>query len=33
MLLSMAISGANKLGKYVGICGQGPSDHPTSPNG
>ncbi len=26
-LLSMAISGANKLGKYVGICGQGPSDH------
>jgi pyruvate,water dikinase len=27
MLLSMAISGANKLGKYVGICGQGPSDH------
>ncbi|MBL0283585.1 MAG: phosphoenolpyruvate synthase [Zoogloea sp.] len=27
-LLSMAINGANKLGKYVGICGQGPSDHP-----
>jgi len=27
-LLSMIISGANKLGKYVGICGQGPSDHP-----
>jgi len=27
-LLSMAIQGANKLGKYVGICGQGPSDHP-----
>jgi len=26
-LLSMAINGANKLGKYVGICGQGPSDH------
>jgi phosphoenolpyruvate-protein kinase (PTS system EI component) len=24
----MAIQGANKLGKYVGICGQGPSDHP-----
>ena len=28
LLLSMAIQGANKLGKYVGICGQGPSDHP-----
>ncbi len=27
-LLSMAIGSANKLGKYVGICGQGPSDHP-----
>jgi pyruvate,water dikinase len=26
-LLSMAISTANRLGKYVGICGQGPSDH------
>ena len=26
-LLSMAIQAANKLGKYVGICGQGPSDH------
>jgi len=26
-LLSMAISSANRLGKYVGICGQGPSDH------
>ena len=26
-LLSMAIRSANKLGKYVGICGQGPSDH------
>ena len=24
----MAISAANKAGKYVGICGQGPSDHP-----
>jgi pyruvate,water dikinase len=24
----MAISSANRLGKYVGICGQGPSDHP-----
>ncbi|MER2538147.1 MAG: phosphoenolpyruvate synthase, partial [Azonexus sp.] len=28
MLLSMAISAANKMGKYIGICGQGPSDHP-----
>ena len=27
-LLSMSIQAANKLGKYVGICGQGPSDHP-----
>jgi pyruvate, water dikinase len=27
-LLSMAISAANRMGKYVGICGQGPSDHP-----
>ena len=27
-LLSMSIRAANKLGKYVGICGQGPSDHP-----
>jgi pyruvate, water dikinase len=26
-LLSMAITTANRLGKYVGICGQGPSDH------
>lgn len=26
-LLSMAISAANRLDKYVGICGQGPSDH------
>ncbi|MBS0348653.1 MAG: phosphoenolpyruvate synthase [Proteobacteria bacterium] len=26
-LLSLAIQSANKLGKYVGICGQGPSDH------
>ena len=24
----MSIQAANKLGKYVGICGQGPSDHP-----
>jgi pyruvate, water dikinase len=27
-LLSRAISTCLKLGKYVGICGQGPSDHP-----
>ena len=27
-LLSLAISTAKKKGKYVGICGQGPSDHP-----
>ncbi|OJF67979.1 phosphoenolpyruvate synthase [Alteromonas sp. V450] len=26
-LLSMAIRAAKKRGKYVGICGQGPSDH------
>ncbi len=26
-LLKMAISACNKQGKYVGICGQGPSDH------
>ncbi len=27
-LLSMAIQTAKRKGKYVGICGQGPSDHP-----
>jgi pyruvate,water dikinase len=27
-LLSMAIKTARAKGKYVGICGQGPSDHP-----
>ncbi|CBL45268.1 Phosphoenolpyruvate synthase [gamma proteobacterium HdN1] len=27
-LLKMAIDACNKAGKYVGICGQGPSDHP-----
>jgi pyruvate,water dikinase len=27
-LLSMAIKTAKARGKYVGICGQGPSDHP-----
>lgn len=26
-MLSMAIAAANRAGKYVGICGQGPSDH------
>ena len=28
VLLQMAISTCRRLGKYVGICGQGPSDHP-----
>jgi pyruvate, water dikinase len=28
MLLQMAIGTCRRLGKYVGICGQGPSDHP-----
>ncbi|PKM10576.1 MAG: phosphoenolpyruvate synthase, partial [Gammaproteobacteria bacterium HGW-Gammaproteobacteria-5] len=27
-LLAMAISTARAKGKYIGICGQGPSDHP-----
>ncbi|MEJ1964763.1 MAG: phosphoenolpyruvate synthase [Gammaproteobacteria bacterium] len=27
-LLAMAITACRKQGKYVGICGQGPSDHP-----
>src|SRR5207342_929227 len=27
-LLSMAIQAARAKGKYIGICGQGPSDHP-----
>ncbi|MDH5432576.1 MAG: phosphoenolpyruvate synthase, partial [Gammaproteobacteria bacterium] len=27
-LLSMAIQACRKAGKYIGICGQGPSDHP-----
>jgi pyruvate,water dikinase len=26
--LSSAIRSCRKAGKYVGICGQGPSDHP-----
>jgi hypothetical protein len=28
MLLKMAIDACNAMGRYVGICGQGPSDHP-----
>ncbi|MEY4328907.1 MAG: phosphoenolpyruvate synthase [Pseudomonadota bacterium] len=28
MLLERAIESCNKVGKYIGICGQGPSDHP-----
>lgn len=28
VLLGQAISACNEAGKYVGICGQGPSDHP-----
>lgn len=28
ILLAMAISACNRRGKYIGICGQGPSDHP-----
>ncbi|MBC7984189.1 MAG: phosphoenolpyruvate synthase [Candidatus Obscuribacterales bacterium] len=28
MLLSMAIKACHKANKYIGICGQGPSDHP-----
>ncbi len=27
-MLAQAISACNRAGKYVGICGQGPSDHP-----
>ncbi|NMM08695.1 MAG: phosphoenolpyruvate synthase [Polaromonas sp.] len=27
-LLSLAISACKRQGKYIGICGQGPSDHP-----
>ncbi len=27
-LISLAISACKKQGKYIGICGQGPSDHP-----
>ncbi len=28
VMLAMAIQACRKAGKYVGICGQGPSDHP-----
>lgn len=28
ILLHQAIEACNKQGKYIGICGQGPSDHP-----
>jgi pyruvate, water dikinase len=28
MLLAMAIKACRKAGKYIGICGQGPTDHP-----
>jgi pyruvate, water dikinase len=28
LLLAMAITACRRRGKYVGICGQGPSDHP-----
>jgi pyruvate,water dikinase len=31
-MLSMAITACKKHGKYVGICGQGPSDHPDLAN-
>lgn len=31
-LLSLAIKSCKKAGKYVGICGQGPSDHPDLAN-
>ena len=27
-MLNMAIAACKARGKYVGICGQGPSDHP-----
>jgi pyruvate, water dikinase len=27
-MLSMAIKACRAQGKYIGICGQGPSDHP-----
>lgn len=27
-LMAQAIAAAKRAGKYIGICGQGPSDHP-----
>jgi pyruvate,water dikinase len=27
-LISLAIAACKRHGKYIGICGQGPSDHP-----
>jgi pyruvate,water dikinase len=27
-MLHLSIQACRKAGKYVGICGQGPSDHP-----
>jgi pyruvate,water dikinase len=27
-LIAMAIAACRRQGKYIGICGQGPSDHP-----
>ena len=27
-MLAMAIAACRRQGKYIGICGQGPSDHP-----
>jgi pyruvate,water dikinase len=27
-LVAMAIAACRRQGKYIGICGQGPSDHP-----
>lgn len=27
-LMERAIAAAKRAGKYIGICGQGPSDHP-----
>ena len=32
-MLDMAITACRKAGKYVGICGQGPSDHPDLASG
>jgi pyruvate,water dikinase len=28
VMLTMAIAACRRAGKYAGICGQGPSDHP-----